>query len=469
MKIIKYLFYITTGVLSLSSCGEDRSGEYYARIEEDRWIEEKMKDIYLWYHDIPETELDYFAIPKDFFPTLLSKKAQEMKGDKYSYIETAENSTATRYINQESSYGFDFILYKDPFGKTNNNYARVLFVLPNSPASEAGLKRGDWISGVNNEVLTNDNYGYLYRGEQRRFATARIGINTDETRYWINTDTLTLPASRPVEDNPFYVDTIYQEGSKRIAYLMYNRFATGPGNTENETVYNDQMIRVLSQFQSTGFDELILDFRYNTGGYLSCSQLMASILAPSDALGKAFCKLIYNNKHASDNYELPFSTQPSGGLNLNLKRMYVIVSNLTTFAPEVLINSLTPFMGTDNIILVGTKTNGQNVALQKITTPYNFTLFPVVANVNNAEDYGNFYNGLSPSKEHTLDETQFYDSLYALGNTKEKMLYNTIELIKTGTMPDVKLDKPSTQPQLIPLFNSIQLRKKKGTLLPSYK
>lgn len=435
MRIRTFFIFCVSGLLLLlSSCGKDRTGEYLERTEEDRWIVEKMKDIYLWYQDIPETGVDYFAVPEDFFPAILSKTAQNNKGDKYSYL--LSKNSSTRYIDQESSYGFDFILYDDFINKSKNRYARVIFVLPASPAWEAGLKRGDWISGVDNEILTENNYGYLYRGEERRFATAKIG-KKGEKLYWINTDTLTLPASRPVEDNPFYVDTVYQTGGKRIAYLMYNHFTPGPGNPDNETTYNDQMIRVFSRFKTSGFDDLILDFRYNAGGSLVCSQLMATLLAPAGALGKTFCTLEYNDKYSNRNFELPLSATLSQGVNLNLDKVYVIVSNLTQFAPEVLINGLIPYMGVENIVLIGTTTNGQNVAVEEVDTPYNFTLYPVVATVDNSSGTANFSKGFSPEQAHTLNETLHYDSLYALGNVDELLLKNTIQLILTGSMPNV--------------------------------
>ena len=51
----------------MASCGEDRSGEYYALIGENVWIEQIMKEHYLWYDSIPAIkETDYFAEPEDF-------------------------------------------------------------------------------------------------------------------------------------------------------------------------------------------------------------------------------------------------------------------------------------------------------------------------------------------------------------------------------------------------------------------
>lgn len=44
----------------LSSCGEDRSGEYYALIASKTWIYETMQENYLFYEDLPaEDQLDF--------------------------------------------------------------------------------------------------------------------------------------------------------------------------------------------------------------------------------------------------------------------------------------------------------------------------------------------------------------------------------------------------------------------------
>ena len=86
------------------------------------------------------------------------------KGDPYSYIEIKDASDATRsYLQRTSTYGFDFELMTDPTGISSHVFARILFVLPNSPASEAGLERGNWISAIGKEELTNNNYGYLMK------------------------------------------------------------------------------------------------------------------------------------------------------------------------------------------------------------------------------------------------------------------------------------------------------------------
>ena len=87
MKYLSYTLIAITALLTIS-CGEDRSGEFYALIEDRMWIEETMKKHYLWYEEMPtiENEYDYFKQPETFFKNLLSKQALNGKGYKYSYM-----------------------------------------------------------------------------------------------------------------------------------------------------------------------------------------------------------------------------------------------------------------------------------------------------------------------------------------------------------------------------------------------
>ena len=55
MKLLKYILY-TWMIVLLTACGEDRTGEFYALIEDRMWIEEVMRENYLWAEDMPVIE-----------------------------------------------------------------------------------------------------------------------------------------------------------------------------------------------------------------------------------------------------------------------------------------------------------------------------------------------------------------------------------------------------------------------------
>ncbi|MDE6180469.1 MAG: peptidase S41, partial [Phocaeicola sp.] len=183
MKHIQNTIFLLTSLFIMVSCGEDRSGEYYALIGENLWIEQTMKEHYLWYDNMPEIkESDYFSEPENFLQKLIYTKAQDGKGDPYSHIETIKYSDDARsFLQRNATYGFDFELMTDPTGTSSHTFARVLFVLPHSPASEAGLERGDWISAIGKEKLTSNKYSQLMEGGHTTFARESLVFDEEDT------------------------------------------------------------------------------------------------------------------------------------------------------------------------------------------------------------------------------------------------------------------------------------------------
>ena len=139
------------------ACGEDRTPEFVEKTERCQWIHDVMSQWYLWCDEMPQvSDALYFGNPETFFKKLIVSK------DKYSYIEMTGDATGTtsRAINLSSSYGIDFALYVDPVIGSQSapeRMARVLYVLPQSPAEVAGIRRGDWITAVGGETLTTKN------------------------------------------------------------------------------------------------------------------------------------------------------------------------------------------------------------------------------------------------------------------------------------------------------------------------
>lgn len=441
-------------LLTLTSCGEDRTGEFYALIEDRMWIEETMLDNYLWADEItPVTdEDDYFQEPATFFKNLLSKTALDGKGDSYSYMEEdpkAEEETNARSLtlDRTSTYGIEFMLTNDPTGTTNHTYARVLYTLEGSPAQQAGITRGDWLSAIDGQRITTSNYRLLMTGGAAKVARMHIAASS-EGAVWQPADTLTLTPSVKMEVNPFHICKTIETGGQKIAYLMYNEFATGPENKGTETTYDEQMKQIFAGFKAEQPDAFILDLRYNNGGFLQCAQALASLLAPADALGKDFATLTYNGLGDKTDQHYPLETRYADA-NLNLGKLYVLTTAQTASASEAVINGLIPYMGADNVILVGTRTEGKNVAMQSFRNDtYGLTLWPVVAYVANADGQGDYSDGFSPTYE--LDENYIHPWL-PLGDPEEYLLKNTLALITTGTMPDLPANESrslSAQPVL---------------------
>lgn len=159
-KHIGHLIYSCLTLMGLlSSCGEDRSGEYYALIATKTWIYEVMQENYLFYEDIPaEEKLDFFKKPAEFLTSAASSKDQK-NGYVFSHVDSV--LTTSRATSTYPCFGFEAALVRTDGG---TNALRVLYTQPNSPAEEAGLKRGDWIIAVDNQKVSTSDYStYITR------------------------------------------------------------------------------------------------------------------------------------------------------------------------------------------------------------------------------------------------------------------------------------------------------------------
>ena len=146
-RYIHGILVMLASILVLS-CGEDRSGEYYALISTQTWMYETMQQEYLYYQDIPEEKkLDFFKKPSDFLSSAVSQKDKK-SGSTFSHIDSVY--VTSRATSQTPTFGFEGSMVR----ANNGSYGiRVLYTQENSPAQEAGLKRGDLIISANNKKI----------------------------------------------------------------------------------------------------------------------------------------------------------------------------------------------------------------------------------------------------------------------------------------------------------------------------
>ncbi|MEA4887273.1 MAG: S41 family peptidase, partial [Bacteroides graminisolvens] len=265
------------------------------------WIESEMRENYYWYSEIPAaSSLNYKLGVPDFFDSLLSSKDGKHNDSSdyfYSYIEsTSDVSASTKSISQtDYSYGFEFQLYNmvdqndNPLGYS---YAHILYVVPNSPASEAGIKRGMWITKIDGKNITASNYTTLLGSTATKFTMATF--ETDKR--FVAAGDISISSARAIEDDPVHYDTIItdQKSGKKIGYLVYNHFTDS--KTDGDEKYNKELLALSKEF--AGVDEFVLDLRYNGGGLITCAQLLSTILAPSSALNQTFCNMTFNDKQS---------------------------------------------------------------------------------------------------------------------------------------------------------------------------
>ena len=419
--MMKRFFLAALAVISLFSCGKDEKiPDNPTANDVNVWVEKTLRQDYLYYTDMPEkSSLDFSKDPSAFFSALLSSKdGKDLDGSHY-YYSTLKKKTATKSIDADNSYGYEFAIYKIN-SSTTDIAALVLYVLPNSPAAEAGLQRGDWVMTAGGTQITTSNYSTLLKSG----SATTLGLYKYSTseKTLVKDRIIPIAASRIVEDTPFLCDTIYQIGGKKIAYLFYNHFMTGPDNADE--TYNTRLKQIFTNYKSEGVTDFVLDMRYNGGGRVKSSQLMASLLAPSSAFGNTFCYLVYNDKNQKNNSTEKFESASSvKSANLQLTHYYFIVTSSTASSSELVINSLIPYLGRSNMTLIGTQTFGKVVgaSVYDYSDTYGYILSPIAFYIYNAEHKADYADGFTPDiirNELVLSSHGFYP----LGDTRDYLL-----------------------------------------------
>ena len=143
------------------------------------------------------------------------------------------------------------------------------------------------------------------------------------------------------------MDSVYTVNTKKIGYLSYNSFLGDTAKTYAE------FQRIFNRFATQNINDVVIDLRYNGGGYVTVQNKLANYLVATSANGSVMMKQQYNDKYPQYNETTNF--RKAGSLNLN--RVFFIVSNNTASASELLINNLKPYM---DVKLIGpSKTYGK--------------------------------------------------------------------------------------------------------------
>lgn len=409
---MKNAIYILIGICVLFvSCGKDRTNEYEERTSRDHWIFEVMQEEYLWGDVLTEVAWkDYFAQPQDF----LSKLTQQAPvKDTWSWceIDTLPQDYHERgYFNHLSSYGLDLFVMTDPTGETSRQFARIMTVYANSPASRCGLQRGDFISTVDGTKINTSVVKNLVNGKRRTLIVERLIQNESEgTLEWGEAQTIELDASEFVDDIAYPISKVFSTESGKIGYLMCNRLV------------DDNLDATMASFSGTEYDGFVLDMRLCNDGMLDSACRLASYFVDENQRGQLFAKTIYSEKKQALNASILFDEEAIIH-HLKTNYVYVITSSYTKGAAEWLIRGLQKALGDEYVVIVGMTTAGQIVMTSEIPSDFYVTLHPAVAYVADADEDYNYADGLNVDIE--LDErSALY--LYPYGNEKE-LLLNTI-------------------------------------------
>ena len=412
--------------------------------DEGHWLRSWSNDTYLWYDEIQDRDPGLYASSAagvtEYFDLLKTEATTPSGNPKDRFHFTSDTAEYVARMQQGITFGYG-AAYKLISSSAPRELVIVL-VNENSPAADAGLQRGarivtvdgvDLINGSDtdtlnaglwpNQINEDHNFEVLDPGatERRKIAMTSAQIDSDA-----------VPETRIIDTD-----------SGKVGYLLF---------TDHILTAEQKLVDAVTQMRNANVTDLVLDLRYNQGGFLYLANQMSYMIAGSGVSGQTFSSLQFNQKNpgvnpvtggaVSADAFLTTTTEnatPAGAalptLELPQPRVFVLTTSSTCSASEAIINGL---RGVDvEVIQFGSTTCGK---------PYGFypqdncgtTYFTTQFRSINADGFGDYPDGFSPanSTESTVGVTlpgcQTVDDYTPLGEPTEPMLAAALAYRENG-------------------------------------
>jgi C-terminal processing protease CtpA/Prc len=228
---------------------------------------------------------------------------------------------------------------------------------------------------------------------------------------------------------------------------MYNGFYAN---------YDTQLNDAFGQLAAQGITDFVLDLRYNGGGSVQTATRLASMIT-GQFKDQIFAKEKWNAKinaayetNDPESLNNRFVDNISGTkLNsLNLGKVYILTSDGTASASELIINGLAPYI---TVVQIGDYTVGKNVGSvtlydsesftkSKVNPNHKYAMQPLVLKIVNSAGFGEYTDGLKP----TYEQLEYITNLGVLGDPSEPLLNTAISKITGAAAKKIQQDRGKT-------------------------
>jgi len=358
-----------------------------------------MNEWYYWYNLIPSVNKESYTDPYKLMDAMRYKPL-----DRWSFVADYDEFMAQM---QGTFVGHGFRI-----GIDGSDNARIAMIFSHSSLSEQGVRRGWIVKKING----TDVAPILLSGNAAAYSTligpAEAGITNTFLFQKPDGTEVTISATK----SSFTLNSV----------LLYDTLNLSTGVT-GQLVFEsfispsiEELATAFAFFSANGVKDLILDLRYNSGGYLYVAQSLASYIAGNSNQGTDFARLLYNDKHPEQNMSFPFIATQSP---LSLQRLIVITTRETASASESVMNGLKPFM---NVISIGDTTNGKPTGMDGFEVGKKYFFAPVTFKIVNKNNEGDYFDGIAP--EAIVQD----DITHDFSEREELCLKAAISYLETG-------------------------------------
>jgi len=416
-------------------------------LTENNFLRSWTNELYLWYSEVPDVNPATYSSTSSYF-NILKTSATTPSGkpkDRFHFTYPTAEWLALSQSGVTAGYGAEF----NVIASTPPRNVVVAYTEPGTPATTApaNLARGakvltvdgaDLVNATDSASIAKINEGLFpsSAGASHTFSILDAGATTPRTITMVSASI----TSTPVQN----VGTI-RTASGTVGYMLFN---------DHIATAEQLLVNAFRQLSDAKVNDLVLDVRYNGGGYLDLASEVAFMIAgPGLTAGRTFEKTVFNDKHTTRDpvtgqllAPVPFHSTAQGFSvpegqalpTLNLSRVTVLTGPNTCSASESIINSLAG-VGVE-VIQIGATTCGK---------PYGFypqdncgtTYFSIQFKGVNDKGFGDYPDGFSPANATGSVGVQVSgcavadDFNHALGDPKEARLEAALGYLVNRTCP----------------------------------
>ena len=272
---------------------------------------------------------EYFTIDEDTLNDRLAAGYMNGINDKYAVYYTAKEYSEKQSVEKGTLTGIGLAVVND----TSSGYARIIRLYDNSPAAEAGMQVGGFITAINDESTRNIT-------STARLTSKLLGEEGTTTTITYLTPDRQEQQLNLVHSN-YKTPSIYthQMVADTCGYIRIDAFTSGTASEFKAAV--DELLQ-------QGANSLVFDLRDNTGENLNAALVAADYCVPSGEIAK---------QQDRDGNVTVLRMSDETEINVPI---VCLVNGSTAGSAELFANALRKMAGAT---LVGTKTAGKGVVL----------------------------------------------------------------------------------------------------------
>ena len=272
---------------------------------------------------------EYFTIDEDTLNDRLAAGYMNGINDKYAVYYTAKEYSEKQSVEKGTLTGIGVAVVND----TSSGYARIIRLYDNSPAAEAGMQVGGFITAINDESTRN-------LTSTARLTSKLLGEEGTTTTITYLTPDRQEQQLNLVHSN-YKTPSIYthQMVADTCGYIRIDAFTSGTASEFKAAV--DELLQ-------QGANSLVFDLRDNTGENLNAALVAADYCVPSGEIAK---------QQDRDGNVTVLRMSDETEINVPI---VCLVNGSTAGSAELFANALRKMAGAT---LVGTKTAGKGVVL----------------------------------------------------------------------------------------------------------